>query len=307
MRLIYNCKKSLLLLCSIALLHTSYAQIATRVQNIFPQGTVVYGNINYAGDTSPHHLLDIYLPANAKPNIPVIIWVHGGAWMVNDKYADMSYMKNTIKMFIDSGYALASIDYRYSTQAPFPAQVQDCNQAVVFLYRNAEKYKLDKHRFALMGFSAGGHLASLMAMSNNSNMPAFYHDGNKPHFTIKALIDFYGPQDFVSMATALGDGPAPNPNPIALLLGATPLERPDLAKTASPLTYLDRNDPPVFIVQGGNDPSVPPSQAVLLNGWLNLYNIPHQLTIVPGAPHFGEMFDAETIRTNLLAFLRAHL
>lgn len=307
MRFIALYKKSFLLLCCIPLIYTGFAQMAARVQNIFPQGTVVYGNINYAGDTSSHHLLDIYLPANAKPNTPVIIWVHGGAWMVNDKYADMSYMKNTIKAFIDSGYALASIDYRYSTQAPFPAQIQDCNQAVEFLYQNAEKYKLDKHRFALMGFSAGGHLSSLLAMSNNSNIPAFYHNGSRPHFTIKMLIDFYGPQDFVSMMAALGDGPAPNPNPIALLLGATPFERPDLAKTASPLTYLDKNDPPVFIVQGEKDPSVPPSQAVILNGWLNVYNIPHQLTIVPGAPHYGEMFDAEAIRTNLLAFLKAHL
>lgn len=283
------------------------AQKVSPVQSIFPQGTVTYGNINYAGDTSRHHLLDIYLPANAKANTPLIIWVHGGAWMLNDKYADMSYMKNTIKGFIDSGYALASIDYRYSTQAPFPAQIQDCNQAVEYLYQNAEKYKLDKGRFALMGFSAGGHLASLMAMSNNTNVSSFYAKGEKPHFTIKALIDFYGPQDFVSMVTALGDGPPPNPNPIALLLGATPIERPDIAKAASPLTYLDKNDPPVFIVNGEKDESVPPTQAKLLNGWLNVLNIPHQLTIVPGAPHYGVMFDTDDVRPKLMAFLREHL
>jgi len=299
--------KLLTILSFILFIKTATAQIAPRVQNIFPQGTVVYGNINYAGDTSTHHLLDIYLPQNAKSNTPVIIWVHGGAWMLNDKYSDMSYMKNTIKMFIDSGYALASIDYRYSTQAPFPAQIQDCNQAVDFLYRNAEKYKLDKHRFALMGFSAGGHLASLMAMSNNSNIPAFYHDGTKPHFAIKAMVDYYGPQDFLIMSASPGDGPPPNPNPIALLLGATPFERPDLAKKASPLTYLDKADPPFFIVQGEKDQSVPPTQSIILANYLKAYNIPHELTIVPGAPHYGEMFDAADIRAKLLAFLKAHL
>lgn len=285
----------------------NFVSAQSPVQHIFPQGTVTYSNINYAGDTSHFHLLDIYLPANAKPNTPLVIWVHGGAWMLNDKYADMSYMANTVKGFIDSGYALASIDYRYSTVAPFPAQIQDCNQAVEYLCQNAENYKLDKKRIALIGFSAGGHLASLLAMSNNSNIPTFYHDGKKPHFTIKAVLDFYGPQDFVSMIAALGDGPPPSPNSIALLLGATPMERPDLAKTASPLTYLDKNDPPFFIVQGEKDPSVPKSQAVLLNGWMNVYNIPHQLTIVPGAPHYGVMFDAEDIRKGLFGFLREHL
>lgn len=283
------------------------AQRPSPVQHIFPQGTVTYSNINYAGDTSHFHLLDIYLPPSAKPNTPLVIWVHGGAWMVNDKYSDMSYMANTIKGFIDSGYALASIDYRYSTVAPFPAQIQDCNQAVEYLYQNAEKYKLDKKRIALIGFSAGGHLASLMAMSNNSNIPAFYHDGKKPHFTIKTVLDFYGPQDFISMITALGDGPPPSPNPMALLLGALPMERPDLAKAASPLTYLDKADPPFFIVQGEKDQSVPQSQAVLLNGWMNVLGIPHKLTIVPGAPHYGVMFDAEDIRKGLFAFLREHL
>lgn len=283
------------------------AQRPSPVQHIFPQGTVTYSNINYAGDTSHFHLLDIYLPPSAKPNTPLVIWVHGGAWMVNDKYSDMSYMANTIKGFIDSGYALASIDYRYSTVAPFPAQIQDCNQAVEYLYQNAEKYKLAKKRIALIGFSAGGHLASLMAMSNNSNIPAFYHDGKKPHFTIKTVLDFYGPQDFISMITALGDGPPPSPNPMALLLGALPMERPDLAKAASPLTYLDKADPPFFIVQGEKDQSVPQSQAVLLNGWMNVLGIPHKLTIVPGAPHYGVMFDAEDIRKGLFAFLREHL
>src|SRR5688572_12065676 len=103
------------------------------VQQIFPPGTITYANVPYANDTLKKHLLDIYLPPNAKDNLPLVVWIHGGAWMLNDKYADMGYMKNTIKSFIDSGYALASIDYRHSTQAIFPAQIQDCNQAIEYL------------------------------------------------------------------------------------------------------------------------------------------------------------------------------
>ncbi len=291
----------------IVLLHVCNAQTVSRVQHLFPQGTVTYGNIPYAGDTLRHHLLDIYLPPNAKPNTPLVIWVHGGAWMVNDKYADMDYMKNTVKGFIDSGYALASIDYRYSTEAPFPAQIQDCNQAVEWLYQHAGKYNLDKNRIALIGFSAGGHLASLMAMANNNKVPAFYADGMKTHFKISMVLDFYGPQDLLVMAASSIDLTKDAHSPVALLLGAMPFDRPDLAKAASPLTYLDKNDPPFFIVQGEKDQSVPPTQAVILNSYLKVYGIPSQLTIVSNAPHYGEMFDAESIRKDLFAFLRAHL
>lgn len=124
-----NCLKTLVLFILLSvLLNTSRAQTPARIEQIFPAGTITHSNIAYAGDTLQKHLLDIYLPANAKANTPLIVWVHGGAWMLNDKYADMGYMKNTIKGFLDNGYALASIDYRHSTTAPFPAQIQDCNQ-----------------------------------------------------------------------------------------------------------------------------------------------------------------------------------
>jgi acetyl esterase/lipase len=174
-----NCLLNLISLVFLANLHNLHAQTSP-VQNIFPQGTITYSNIPYANDTLKKHLLDIYLPPDAKSNTPLIVWIHGGAWMLNDKYADMGYMKNTIKGFIDSGYALASIDYRYSTQAIFPAQIQDCNEAVEFLYQHAEQYKLDKNRIALIGFSAGGHLASLLGLSNNNDVKEFYANGNKP-------------------------------------------------------------------------------------------------------------------------------
>jgi len=142
-----------------ALVHTGAAQQASPKISIFPAGTTLYGDIPYANDTLKKHLLDIYLPPVKKSTYPLIVWIHGGAWMLNDKYADMGYMTETLKAFADSGYAVASIDYRYSTTAVFPAQIQDCNRAVEFLYEHAAEYGLDKDKFALMGFSAGGHLA----------------------------------------------------------------------------------------------------------------------------------------------------
>ena len=284
---------------------TSCAQMPDFLTGVFPKGTVFHQNVPYANDTIKKHLLDIYLPANAQANTPLVIWIHGGAWMLNDKYADMGYMKNTIRSFVENGYALASIDYRHSTTAVFPAQIQDCIQGVQFLHDHAADYKLDKNRFALIGFSAGGHLASLLALSANNNVTAFYPSGKKPSFSIKAVLDFYGPSDFLmffGLAT-----PGDTGNPVSKLLGASPLIRPDISKLASPVTYVDKNDPPFFIVHGEKDQDVPTAQSYLLKSYLDLSQVKNELTIVKDAPHYGVMFDTDEVRVKLLAFLNTYL
>ena len=154
-------------------------------------GTITYRNVPYANDTIQKYLLDIYLSPDAGKNLPLVMWIHGGTWMLNDKYADMGYMKNMVKGFIDSGYAFTSIDYRHSTQAVYPAQIKDCNEAIEYLYENAAKYNIDKNRIALIGFSAGGHLASLLALTNNNNVTGFYPPATSVHFKIKPDVDFY--------------------------------------------------------------------------------------------------------------------
>ncbi len=286
---------------------TAKAQLTDFMKTILPEGTIAYGNIPYANDTSRFHLLDIYLPAKTTKPLPLVVWVHGGAWMLNNKYADMSYMKTTVKSFIDSGYALASIDYRYSTTAKFPAQIQDCNQAIQFLYDNAAKYKLDKNKIAIIGFSAGGHLASLLGLSANNNISSFYPAGKKPAFKISTVLDFYGPSDLYILGAAPDTTINNERNPVSILLGAMPLQRPDLAKTASPATYVDKNDPPFLIVQGEKDESVPYTQSVLLHSWLDLASVKNDIIVVPGAPHYGPMFDAENIRAKIFYYLRTYL
>jgi acetyl esterase/lipase len=276
------------------------------VENIFPKGTVIYRNISYAGDTLKKHRLDIYLPAG-RSDLPLVVWIHGGAWMLNDKYADMSYMKNTVKAFIDSGYALASIDYRYSTEAVFPAQIQDCNEAVEYLYQHAGEYKIDNKRIALIGFSAGGHLASLMALSNNNDIKDFYPQGKKAHFTIKCALDFYGPSDLIMLATNPDTSVNNIHNPVSILLGAMAVDRPDLAKKASPVTYIDKNDPPFLIVHGEKDESVPNTESKILSSWLTLNGVKNKLIIVPNAPHYGEMFDADYIRKDVFEYLATYV
>jgi acetyl esterase/lipase len=270
--------------------------------NIFPEGTVLHGNLPYNNDTLKKHLLDIYLPSNAKGKLPLVIFVHGGGWLGNDKYADMGYMKKTVAQIVSSGFALASIDYRFSTQAVFPAQIQDCNRAVSFLYENADKYGFDKNRFAVMGFSAGGHLASLMGLSKNNEVKQFFMPGTNQSFGFKAVVDFYGPAELI-----LFPGNNDIKSPESLLIGAAPLARPDLAKAASPVTYVDKNDPPFLIIHGEKDELVSPKQSQLLSAWLGLAGVPNELILVKDAPHFGAMFDADEVRAKVLDFLKKQL
>jgi dipeptidyl aminopeptidase/acylaminoacyl peptidase len=96
-------------------------------------------------------------------------------------------------------------------------------------------------------------------------------------------------------------------NPVAILLGALPIDRPDLARRASPVTYVDKDDPPFLIVQGEKDESVPCTQSKMLHSWLTLSGVPNELIVVPNAPHYGEMFDAEYIRDRVFATLEKYM
>ena len=228
--------------------------------------------------------------------------VHGGGWLGNDKYADMGYMKKTIVEIVNSGFALASIDYRFSTQAVFPAQIQDCNRAVSFLYDNAGRYGLDKERFSVMGFSAGGHLASLMGLSKNNNISTFFMPNTSKTFNFKAVVDFYGPAELILFPKA--DDPK---SPESLLIGAAPIDRPDLAKIASPVTYVDKNDPPFLIIHGEKDDLVSNKHSKLLSAWLTAVGVQNELIIVKDAPHFGTMYDVDAVRNKVIDFLKKQL
>lgn len=282
----------------------SYAQMPTAsiIQGRLPKGTVIQGNIPYNNDTLKKHLLDIYLPANAKGKIPLVVFIHGGGWIGNDKYADMGYMTNTINAMLESGFAIASIDYRFAQNAVFPAILQDCNKAVSFLYDNADKYGLDKSRIALMGFSAGGHLASLMGTSQNNKITDLYFPASYRPFKYKAVVDFYGPTDLTLLP-----GNEDEKSPEGILIGAKPLERPDLAKAASPITYIDKNDPPFLIFHGEKDNIVSNKQSKLFSAWLKYHGVKNELTIVKDAPHFGKMYDVEEIKNKVISFLKDSL
>lgn len=126
--------------------------------------------------------------------------------------------------------------------------------------------------------------------------------GTSLSFNFKAVVDFYGPSELLLFPR--NDDPK---SPESILIGATPIERPDLAKAASPVTYVDKNDPPFLIIHGGKDNTVSPKQSRLLSSWLTLAGVSNELIIVKDAPHFGDMFDADEVRTKVINFLKEHL
>jgi dipeptidyl aminopeptidase/acylaminoacyl peptidase len=126
--------------------------------------------------------------------------------------------------------------------------------------------------------------------------------GTNKSFSFKAVVDFYGPAELI-LFPGSNDPKAPE----SILIGATPLSRPDLAKAASPVTYVDKNDPPFLIIHGGNDDIVSNKHSHLLSSWLNVVGVQNELVIVKDAPHFGVMFDTDEVRTKVINFLNKHM
>jgi acetyl esterase/lipase len=223
---------------------------------------------------------------------------------MGSKQADMHDLSHTLQALMKNGYAIVAINYRYSTTAIFPAQIQDCNQAMEFVYENAGKYQLDTAHIALMGFSAGGHLAALMGLSANNSVPDFYIDGKKAGFRISAVVDYYGLSDFYLRPQAEHNNSTSGPG---LLFGAAMVDKPALVKQATPLTYIDGDDPPFLIIHGNKDELMDVRQSIRLDSALRSQGVVSQLMLIDGAPHGGELFDTKSIRSAVISFLNAHL
>lgn len=266
----------------------------------------IAGNVAYA-PISDLQQLDIYAPAQGEPPYPVVVIIHGGGWTVGDKRGELPMA--AIPSFLALGFAVASVNYRLAPDAVFPAQLLDVKAAIRYLRDGAEGFGLDPDRIAVIGESAGAHLAALLGTTQGLaefDDPAL---GNPDVSSdVQAVVDLYGPANLATSDAQRGLNPPcpaePDPN-IALLLGASPTEAPDLAEAASPITYLgsDRPVPPFFIAHGDADCVVPQQQSVELHDAIEAVAPGRsQHTIVPGSGHYLE-FDFGSINAALMAFL----
>ena len=258
--------------------------------------------------------LDLYLPDAARSPLPLVVFIHGGAWMAGDKRNEVA--ASVIPVLLDAGYAVASINYRLSGEAIFPAQLLDVKAAIRWLRANVATYGIDPERIAALGESAGAHLAALLGTSAGVaefDDPAY---GNPDvSSAVNAVVDFYGPVDLVAADTMLAANPAcaetlrsaNEPDPASSqLLGAPPDEVPELAATANPITYLQagRIVPPFLIEHGDVDCVVPYQGSVALHEAIEAFAGPgrSQLVIVAGSGHYTE-FDAASQVPTVLTFL----
>lgn len=243
--------------------------------------TVVYGrHVNEGAN-----LLDLYLPdqpANAraknKQEFPLIIFIHGGAWQTGDKS-----MVPAPEEFNHRGYALASINYRLTGEAPFPAQIEDCKAALSWLRSHASIFKIDQNRFGVWGISAGGHLAALLGTTCDIKSPAWAAPG-EDHCRVQAVCDWCGPTNLSTIAKQSGSNYALS-RAINLLLRGTPEAKRSLAREASPVTYVRKGLPPFLIMHGAKDTIVPLEQSREFAQALKAAHVESSLHIVPGANH----------------------
>lgn len=270
-----------------------------------------YPDLAYAS-LSPTQKLDLYLPEGDGP-FPLVILVHGGGFMMGDKADAMG--KAGVDQLLAAGYAVASINYRLSSEALAPAQIQDLKTAVRFLRANAAQYRLNPDKFGAWGGSAGGSLVALLGTSCGvaalEGAELGYADQSS---CVQAVVDHYGPTDFLQMDAQFAGTSCPATHdaadsPESLLVGA-PIQRvPEAVQAVNPITYVSADDAAFLIQHGTADCNVPPQQSQLLYNALVSAVGSEKVTLMflEGAGHgtaeFWETANVELI----LAFLDRYL
>jgi acetyl esterase/lipase len=223
--------------------------------------------------------LDLYRNPRPGPS-PVLVYFHGGGWWKGQR--PQSY--GGFRGFLNMGFSVVTVDYRLTPVAAAPAAVQDARCALSWIKQNASKYNLDAGRVVTYGTSAGGHLALMAGMLPQSNDIDLPQCKDLP--TVVAILDFYGPTDLVDITDS------ENKRGWATRWIADSPDPADMAKRMSPITYVRAGLPPVFIVHGDSDPTVPYAQSVRLQRALDSVHIPNKFLTVPGGLH-GKFEDGE--------------
>jgi acetyl esterase/lipase len=261
---------------------------------------------------SPAQKLDIYLPDEGEGPYPVIVSIHGGAFMGCDK-SDGQVMP--MLEGLKRGYAVVSVNYRLSWEALFPALIQDVKAAIRWIRANAARYHFDKDKIASWGRSAGGYISVMLGTSAGVKELEDLSLGNPDQpCHVQAVVDWFGPTNFLTMDALLTEsGLTPEPgkehnganSPESLLLGEQITKIPDLVKAANPETYITPEAPPFFIQHGTRDATVPVQHSIGLAAKLGQIiredNI--ILELMDGVDHEDPRFETPENVQNVLAFL----
>ncbi|MFT6807757.1 MAG: acetyl esterase/lipase [Saprospiraceae bacterium] len=238
-----------------------------------PANIIAIKNVTYKTIDSGDLQLDIYKRKDLESPAPTMIFIHGGAWKKGKREDYLPYLIDYAK----KGYVTVTISYRFSNVAKFPAAAQDVSCAIKWVKSNAPEYGIDPDRIAVVGGSAGGHLALLIGYGGDE--PVFNQDcESEVSSDVKVIVDFYGPVD---MTTSYAVGT----EEVLSFMGTTYEKNPALYKLSSPSTFISSDDPPTLIFQGTIDALVPVSQSDSLNSWLQQVGVPHDYHRLKGWPH----------------------
>ena len=214
----------------------------------------VVADVRYCTGGGNPLLMDVFVPrVRIHRPTPAVLWLHGGGWERGDKNGSSG-----ARFLASAGFVTASIYYRLSGEAKFPADIEDCKCAVRYLRANALTYEIDPNRIGIAGASSGGHLALLAATADETAGLEGSGGWAKVSSRVRAVVSYYGPADFRTMSTDFG---ARAQAAITKLLGVPYPENPAAYARASPITYVSPDDPPLLMVHGDGDTLVPFSQS----------------------------------------------
>lgn len=275
MRTLPHCLKSTALL---AVLLGSLPAGSAQQPVPLPESVELLKDVEYGKGGERALKLHILRPKSPpKDAMPVLVWIHGGGWQAGSKDSGIGRLAK----YAERGYFCASIEYRLSKEAVFPAQIEDCKCAIRFLRAKAKEYNLDPNRIGVWGSSAGGHLVALLGTS--ASIKELEGKGGWPEQSsrVQAVCDFCGPADFPKW----GDTAHPA---VVNLFGGKVKDKAELAVKASPVTHISKDAPPFLIVHGDEDKTVPLSQSESLHESLKKAGIDVTLHVVKGGGHgFG--------------------
>ena len=241
---------------------------------------VVYGNAN-----EPMHRADIYrLKSSDKTvNSPGVIMIHGGAWFAGDKLNDALHAKRLAQ----KGFVVMAINYRLVPKHPFPAQIDDCNLALEWMNSHAVELGVNTDALAAWGYSAGGHLAALLATDPKAGLPR-----------LKAVVVGAAPCDLSQIPE--------HSQALVGLLGGTRAKYPERYANASPLTHVSSDDPPIFLFHGSKDWLVPPVASQLMCNALKENGVLFEYLVVEKKAHLMTFIDSDATEKSFL-FLKERL
>lgn len=256
------------------------AQERTRISRDIPDGIEVLTDIAYINYQDRELLLDIYRPSNSGDiKLPAIIVIRGGGWAQGDKEG----FGPVAAALALRGFAAICIEYRASDEATFPAAVLDAKSAIKWVKLNADKYNFKASSIGAIGGSAGAHLAALLGVSSKVNLLNPTNDNED--FRIQAVVGLATPTDFETR---------PESESVIKWIGKPYATNENLWQSASPISYVDKDTPPMLLIHSSSDNVVPYEQSLLAINTLGKVGVYSELVLIPDAPHafwnFNEWF-----------------